>query len=87
MPHVFYSPALAAAQQMIWSNINYHPSMKVWERKFYTVNGAEVEGNLESTTSELPEKLATRYTDAEYRGEGEITRTLSMGEAARSVRR
>lgn len=87
MPHVFYSATLAATHAKIWSNPAFHKSMATWERKFYGIEGQEVEGNLTAEGAELPEKLASRYPDAEYRGEGEIIRTVQMGEAPRSVRR
>ena len=48
------------------------------EKKFYFVDGEEVEGNLTSETAELPERLAARYPDAEYRGEGALTRVAKM---------
>lgn len=80
MPHVFYSAALDRAHQLIWNEPrqNFRKSMATWERRYYSVEGEEVEGNLESATAELPEALAARYPDAEYRGEGVITRTQGM---------
>jgi hypothetical protein len=80
MPHVFYSANLAAVHRKIWANPNFQKSMATWERKFYGVEGSEVEGNLESATAELPASVAAKYPDAEYRGEGEIIRTVSMGQ-------
>ncbi len=78
MPHVFYSQALATAHHKIWNTAAFRKSMATWERKFYTVEGEEVEGNLEAEAAELPERLAARYPDAVYRGEGVITRTQQM---------
>ena len=82
MPHVFYSQTLDNIHQRIWNESgrsNLRKSMATWERKLYSVEGVgEVEGNLESATAELPERLAAKYPDAEYRGEGVITRTQGM---------
>lgn len=78
MPHVFYSAALARVHQKIWETKAYRQSMGTRERKFYTVGGEEVEGNLEAETAELPERLAARYPDAVYRGEGVVVRTQQM---------
>lgn len=78
MPHVFYSAALARAHQIIWSTKAYRSSISLTERKFYTVDGQEVEGNIEADASELSERMAGKYPDAEYRGEGVLTRTQKM---------
>lgn len=78
MPHVFYSAALARVHQAIWETKAYRDSMGTRERKFYTVAGEEVEGNLESASAELSERMAAKYPDAEYRGEGVLTRTQGM---------
>jgi len=78
MTHVFYSAALSAVHQRIWDTKAFHPSMGTRERKFYTVDGEEVEGNLTADSSELPERLAEKYPDAEYRGEGVLTRTQKV---------
>lgn len=78
MAHVFYSAALAAVHQKIWDTKAFHASMGTRERKFYTVDGEEVEGNLTADSSELPAKLAAKYPDAEYRGEGVLTRTQKV---------
>lgn len=78
MPHVFYSAALARVHQKIWETKAYRQSMGTRERKFYTVDGEEVEGNLESDASELSERMAGKHPDAEYRGEGVLTRTQRM---------
>jgi hypothetical protein len=91
MPHVFYSANLAAAHQVIWQDAaktksRFGRSMATWERKLYGIGGEQVEGNLESATAELQEKLATRYPDAVYLGEGEVVGTIPMGERPRSLR-
>lgn len=91
MPHVHYSAALAAAHDKIWqdaakSQSKFSRSMAKWERKFYGIGGEEVEGNLESETADLPERLAAKYPDAVYLGEGEVVNTIKMGEAPRSLR-
>ena len=83
MPHVFYSANLAATHEKIWqdaasSKPRFKESMGTREKKFYFVDGEEVEGNLTSETAELPERLAARYPDAEYRGEGALTRVAKM---------
>ena len=82
MPHVFYSQTLANIHDRIWNEPNNKPnfrkSMATWERKFYTIGGEEVEGNLEADAAELPERLAAKCPDAVYRGEGVITRTQQM---------
>lgn len=82
MPHVFFSQALANIHDRIWTEPNNKPnfrkSMATWERKFYSIDGEEVEGNLEAATAELPERLAAKYPDAVYRGEGVVTRTAGM---------
>ena len=80
MPHVFYSAALAATHQKIWGNPAFHKSMATWERKFYSVDGEEVEANLESETAELPAGAAARYPDAQYLGEGNFSRAVRMGQ-------
>lgn len=86
MPHVFYSPALAGAHSKIWNNRAFQRSMATWERRFYGIDGQEVEGNLTAESAELPEAVAAKYPDAEYRGEGEVVRTMQMGEAPRGGR-
>lgn len=83
MTHVFYSAALAAAHEIIWQDATarrsrFRDSMGTRERKFYTVSGEEVEGNLTAETAELPESLAAKYPDAEYRGEGVYARAQKM---------
>lgn len=81
MPHVFFSAALDTIHQKIWTENgkqNFRKSMATWERKFYGIGGEEVEGNLEAETAELPERLAARYPDAVYRGEGVVVRTQQM---------
>lgn len=91
MPHVFYSAALAAVHQKIWqdsANVKskYSRSMATWERKLYGIGGEQVEGNLESATAELNERLAGKYPDAVYLGEGDIVGVIPMGERPRSLR-
>lgn len=91
MPHVFYSAALAAVHQKIWQDAatmkpKFARSMATWERKLYGIGGEQVEGNLESATAELNERLATKYPDAVYVGEGDVVSTIPMGEKPRSLR-
>ncbi len=82
MPHVFFSQALANIHDRIWTEPNNKPnfrkSMATWERKFYGIDGEEVEGNLEADAAELPERLAAKYPDAVYCGEGIVTRVQRM---------